>query len=252
MLKTSDSQHRSNHRRASQNRSFVKRLVEHSLIHKVKFSDYRQQVRDVYDGPRGALLHTASVLSLHLPLSERLLSQKRFDLRGVQRMLDVGSGAGQLAQHMVKYSDPGTEVFCFDLSQEMLRRNRARLQDRINSKGDPAYFTAGDLSQIPFADNTFDAISCGYVLEYMPDAITGLREMARVLVPGGRIMLLATEDTLAEAFTSRLWCCRTYTRKELRESCQELGLKWNKDLWFTNMHRRFNAGGICVELKKVG
>ena len=53
----------------------------------------------------------------------------------------------------------------------MLRRARNRL------KSQRPKFVACDLSQLPFADGSFDCITCGYVLEHLPNAETGLAEM---------------------------------------------------------------------------
>ena len=66
-----------------------------------------------------------------------------------------------------------------------------------------------------------------------------------------RLLLLATEDSFSGAFTSRLWCCRTYNRHDLFRTCRDLGLEWSKELWFTRMHKLLRAGGICVEIRKA-
>lgn len=222
-----------------------RRLVENDMIRKLSYEQYRDKVRKVYDGPQGALLSTASMLSLHVPLGERLFRSGQFDLTGVRRVLDVGSGAGQIAQHLLKYASPETKIHCFDLSAEMLRRAEQRL------KSDRPSYTAGDLYQLPFADGSFDCVTCGYVLEHLPSAHGGLSEISRVLAPGGRVFLLATEDSFFGAWNSRLWRCRTYNRDELLKTGEEVGLNHMKDLWFTPMHKAFRAGGICVELQKV-
>lgn len=222
------------------------RLVEYDLIRRVSFSEYQDEVRRVYDGPQGAMLLAFSLLSGHIPLGERLLRTRRFDLRGARCILDIGSGAGQIARHLLKYADADASITCIDLSLKMLRRARNRL------KSDVPRHVAADLSRLPFADGSFDAATCGYVLEYVPDARTGLAEISRVLRPGGRLLLLATEDSFSGACTSRVWRCRTYNRQELRRTCNELGLIWKQDLWFTRMHRVFKAGGICVEIEKRG
>jgi ubiquinone/menaquinone biosynthesis C-methylase UbiE len=173
-----------------------------------------------------------------------MLRERRFDLRGAKRILDVGSGAGQIAKHLLKYADADAGITCCDLSPEMLRRARTRL------KSDVPHHVAADLSRLPFADETFDCVTCGYVLEHLPDARLGLAELARVMQRGGRMLLLTTEDNFSGAWTSRLWCCRTYNRKDLYETCQQLGLSWTKELWFTRMHKLLRAGGICVEIEK--
>ena len=74
--------------------------------------------------------------------------------------------------------------------------------------------------------------------------------MARVMMPHARMLLLTTEDGFSGAWTSRIWCCRTYNRQELLRVCRELGLRCRKELWFTGIHKIFRAGGICVELVK--
>jgi hypothetical protein len=53
---------------------------------------------------------------------------------------------------------------------------------------------------------------------------------------------------MAGAWTSMMWCCRTYNRKELYATCEQAGLQIHKELWFTPVHRALRAGGICVEL----
>ncbi len=220
------------------------RLVEDTFIQRASSDEYRTRVRNVYAGPKGAILATCSLISLHKPLGERLLRERKFDLSGCQEILDVGSGAGQIAGHLIKYADPNARLTCFDLSPEMLRRAKKLL------KSERPRFLIADLSQLPFADETFDCVTCGYVLEHLPDARAGLAELARVMTPGGKMLLLTTEDSFGGAWTSRVWCCRTYNRQELYGACRDLGLIPHKELWFTPVHKLFRAGGICVELRK--
>src|SRR5688572_30088047 len=66
----------------------LRRIVEHKLIDKVSYEKYRAAVRDKYDGPQGALLSTASFLSLHLSFGDRLFRKRVFDLRDCKRILD--------------------------------------------------------------------------------------------------------------------------------------------------------------------
>jgi ubiquinone/menaquinone biosynthesis C-methylase UbiE len=160
-------------------------------------------------------------------------------------ILDVGSGAGQIAGHLLEFADRDARIVCVDLSQPMLCRARRRLDSER-----PTY-VAADLTSLPFADESFDGITCGYVLEHLPDPAAGLSELARVLCPKGRMLLLTTEDTFAGAWTSRLWCCRTYNRDELLKLCESIGLHWKRELWFTPLHRAVRAGGICVEIEKA-
>ncbi|MEZ6070460.1 MAG: methyltransferase domain-containing protein [Pirellulales bacterium] len=222
----------------------IHRLVENDMIRKLSYDQYRDKVREVYDGPQGALLSTASMLSLHIPLGERLFRKGKFDLSTVRRVLDVGSG---------RPDRPASAQVRTGRRQHFLLRpfgrDVARADQRLKSQR--PHFIAGDLSCLPFADGAFDCVTCGYVLEHLPSAHDGLNEIARVLMPGGRVFLLTTEDSISGAWTSRLWRCRTYNRDELLKACDEVGLHLVKDLWFTPVHKAFRAGGICVELQKA-
>ncbi|HEY2839070.1 MAG TPA: class I SAM-dependent methyltransferase [Pirellulales bacterium] len=231
-------------RQAKDRRKVFNKFVENKLIERVSYEEYRDKVRDVYDGPQGALLATASLLSGHIAAGDRLLRKRRFDLRGAKQILDVGSGAGQIAKHLLKYADYDAQLTCFDLSLEMMRRARARLKSAA-----PRHLVA-DLTRLPFADGSFDCVTCGYVLEHLPEARSGLSELSRVMRPGAKMLLIATEDNFGGAWTSRFWCCRTYNRQEMLRTCQDVGLHCKNELWFSRMHKLFRAGGICVELVK--
>lgn len=238
--------HRKSRSHRAGRRNVVNRLLEDRLISRVSYEEYREKVRDVYDGPQGAILAACSLLSLHTVLGNRLMRERKFDLRGARKILDVGSGAGQIAKHLLKYADAEARLTCFDLSHEMLRRARSRLKSRRPR------FVVADITRLPFPDAAFDCVTCGYVLEHVPDARMALSEISRVMMPGARMLLLTTEDNFSGAWTSRLWCCRTYNRHELKQTCEAVGLRWEKELWYTRMHKVLRAGGICAQLVKEG
>ncbi len=192
------------------------------------------------------MLHLSSFFSLHEPLMGQLFKSRRFDASRFDRILDVGSGAGQIIRHLLETARPDAQIVGFDLSYEMLKRARERL------KSDRPAFVAADMLEMPFRDNTFDCITCGYVLEHIPDPFPGLSEFARVLKPGGTALLLVTENSLSGLVTSHTWKCRTFSRRELREACQDVGLHWHRELWFTRFHEMLKLGGILVEVVKEG
>ena len=221
-------------------------LVEFREFQRVPLQQYRSKVRNLYDGPAGGLLMLASLVSLHQPLMGRVLKKRHFDLGRFQSILDVGSGAGQILGHLLKHTHPEVRIVACDLSPQMLRRARTR-----HTRADPRpWYVAADLMRLPFADNSFDCVTGGYVLEYLPDPEPGLAELGRVLKPGGSLLLAATEDTYTGFMNGRMWKCRTFNRDELRHACTQAGLPWNRQLWFTKAHEFLKLGGIIVEAVK--
>ena len=99
------------------------------------------------------------------------------------RLLDVGCGTGH---HLARYRRQGYEVVGVDGSAEMLARARAANPD--------IPLQEADLQALPFADATFDVVISIEVLRYLPESAPALREMARVLRPGG--ILVATAAPL--------------------------------------------------------
>ena len=126
------------------------------------------------------------------------------------------------------------------IAQELLKECGAQRAEVFRGIGE----------KLPFADNSFDCVTCGYVLEYLPDPEPGLAELGRVLKPGGSLLLAATEDTYTGFMNGRMWKCRTFNRNELRLACTQAGLPWNRQLWFTKAHQFLKLGGIIVEAVK--
>jgi ubiquinone/menaquinone biosynthesis C-methylase UbiE len=208
------------------------------------FADYRRYIQRHYDGLPGAMTALTGRLTGHETLAGRLIRRDGFDVRGCKRILDAGCGNGRYSQFLLSEADADAIITGFDYSRQMLQRARKRLQNRRVTQ------VAADLTRLPYADACFDAIVCGWVLEHLPDPKPGLRELARVLRPGGKLLLLATEDSFTGALCSRLWHCRTYNRQELRAIAEECGLHWGRELWFSEFHEKLRLGGIIAELRR--
>ena len=208
------------------------------------FLDYRRFIKRHYDGFPGALTSVTGVLTGHEALAGRLIRPGAFDVRGCKRLLDAGCGNGRYSRFLLRRADPDAVLAACDLSPRMLRRARTRL------KSDRVGHVVADLTRLPYADAVFDAAVCGWVLEHLPDPRLGLHELARVLRPGGKLLLLTTEDTLAGQWCGRLWHCRTYRRDELRRAAVACGLSWGREMFFSPLHQALRAGGIIVELTR--
>ncbi len=108
---------------------------------------------------------------------ERLWSQ----VRG-ERILEVGVGTGK----NMPYYPPGARVTAIDLSERMLERARRRAE----KLGLRVELCPMDAQHLTFPDNTFDAAVATFVFCSVPDPVQGLRELGRVVKPGGDIWLL--------------------------------------------------------------
>jgi phosphatidylethanolamine/phosphatidyl-N-methylethanolamine N-methyltransferase len=109
------------------------------------------------------------------------------------RVLEVGVGTGKnLPLHPV-----GKNVTAIDLSPRMLERARRKAR-RLRPGAD---FLIADVQSLPYPDNTFDAAVATFVFCSVPDPVRGLREIRRVLKPGGQFLLL--EHVLSERWGLR-------------------------------------------------
>jgi SAM-dependent methyltransferase len=222
----------------------LKRAIESKKVTRQPFGDYQKFIRHHYDGLAGKLTGFTGLVTGHETLAGRLIHPRAFDVRGCRRILDAGCGNGRYTKLIVRWADPDAFIAAFDLSQRMLKRARRRRHAARVSH------VAADLTKIPFASGLFDAVVCGYVLEHLPDPRPGLSELARVLRPGGKLLLLVTEDTFTGSMCSRMWHCRTYNRRELERVCNECGLYWQRPHYFSRLHAMFRLGGIIVEMRR--
>lgn len=115
---------------------------------------------------------------------------RRFVVRRVQcpdagRTLDLATGTGDIAA-LMKETHPGAEVLGADFSLGMLKE----AQRRFDGRG--IDWQACDANVLPFRSNTFDAVTFGYLLRNVDDALVVLKEVHRVLKPGGRVVCLDT------------------------------------------------------------
>jgi demethylmenaquinone methyltransferase/2-methoxy-6-polyprenyl-1,4-benzoquinol methylase len=101
-----------------------------------------------------------------------------------QRVLDVATGTGMVAAELRRRAD--CSVVGLDQSPEMLAAARTRFAD----DSDRVELVQGQAEQLPFADASFDAVTFTYLLRYVDDPAATMRELARVVRPGGRVASL--------------------------------------------------------------
>jgi ubiquinone/menaquinone biosynthesis C-methylase UbiE len=151
--------------------------------------------------------------------------QRLLDIRPGDTVLDVACGPGNTTRTLVAAVGPEGLAVGVDSSATMLAQ-----AVRETTPGSPVGYVRADAVDLPFADGTFDAISCYGALYLMDDPFGALREMIRLLKPGGRIAVLTTcargpaPLRRASVAASRFAPLRLFDVDEVSEVMREAGL----------------------------
>jgi SAM-dependent methyltransferase len=106
--------------------------------------------------------------------------------RAGERVLEVGPGTGYYSLHVAEWVAPGGALDILDLQQKMLDHTMARARARGVTNVVPA---RGDATALPYPDDSFDAAYVVATLGEVPDQDGALRELHRVIRPGGRLVV---------------------------------------------------------------
>jgi ubiquinone/menaquinone biosynthesis C-methylase UbiE len=120
------------------------------------------------------------------PLITRDKLHQALDPQPGERVLEVGPGTGYYTLDIAAWLAPDGGLDIFDLQQEMLDHTMERVADRGLSN---VIASQGDARALPYADGSFDAAILTAVLGEIPDQEAALREIARVLRAGGRLIV---------------------------------------------------------------
>jgi demethylmenaquinone methyltransferase / 2-methoxy-6-polyprenyl-1,4-benzoquinol methylase len=138
------------------------------------------RIAGVYD-----LMNTAMTAGMHHRWRQR--AADRAELQPGDAALDACCGTGDLAIELAARVGPeGTVVGC-DFSEPMLELARRKAGDRELSQ---VRFEWADALELPYPDGAFDAVTVGFGARNLANLDGGLRELARVLRPGGRLVIL--------------------------------------------------------------
>ncbi|MGD0453009.1 MAG: ubiquinone/menaquinone biosynthesis methyltransferase [Solirubrobacteraceae bacterium] len=139
------------------------------------------RIAGVYD-----LLNTVMTAGLHHRWRARAADMAR--VGAGSRVLDVATGTGDLAIELARRVSPAGEVVGSDFAEGML--DRARAKAAVAGRHVRPRFEWADAMDLPYPDDCFDAATVGFGARNFDDLPRGLAEMARVVRPGGRVVVL--------------------------------------------------------------
>jgi demethylmenaquinone methyltransferase / 2-methoxy-6-polyprenyl-1,4-benzoquinol methylase len=149
--------------------------------------DFAGQVNRMFDRVAGRYDALNSVMTAGLHHRWRRRAAQRAGLGPGDAALDVCCGTGDLALELAGRVAPGGAVIGCDFSEPMLDLAR----DKAAGRGaDGVRFEWADALALPYGVERFDAVTVGFGVRNLADLDRGLREMARVLKPGGRLVIL--------------------------------------------------------------
>jgi demethylmenaquinone methyltransferase/2-methoxy-6-polyprenyl-1,4-benzoquinol methylase len=144
-------------------------------------------VRAMFDRIAGLYDLMNAVMTAGLDRTWRRRAAELASVSPGDRVLDVATGTGDLALELARRVSPGGEVVGIDFSERMLEL--ARTKANAASEADVRFESANALA-LPFPDGAYDAATVGFGARNFADLERGLREMARVVRPGGRVVVL--------------------------------------------------------------
>jgi demethylmenaquinone methyltransferase/2-methoxy-6-polyprenyl-1,4-benzoquinol methylase len=140
------------------------------------------QVREMFDRIAGVYDRLNTVMTAGLHHQWRRRAADLAALKPGARALDVATGTGDLALELARRVMPGGEVVGIDFAERMLELARAKAPE--------IDFRVGNALALDFADDEFDAATVGFGARNFADLERGLHEMARVVRPGGHVVVL--------------------------------------------------------------
>lgn len=148
--------------------------------------DKARRVRGVFDSVASRYDLMNDLMSAGLHRAWKAYTVMVANVQPGQRVLDIAGGTGDLALAFAKKVGPMGQVVHTDINEAMLRIGRDRLLDA----GVILPTAVCDAEKLPFPDSHFDLVSVAFGLRNMTHKDAALREMARVLKPGGKLLVL--------------------------------------------------------------
>lgn len=169
----------------------------------------KEGIRKLFDNIAQDYDRLNHILSLNIDKGWRKKAVREIaDVDKPLKVLDVACGTADFTIEIARKVASGSEVIGVDISEGMMAIGR----EKIEKAGVSAELSVADCEALPYQEGTFDRISVGFGVRNFEHLDLGLREMYRVLVPGGKLVILEL-SVPANAFLC--WCYKLYFLKIL-------------------------------------
>jgi len=142
-------------------------------------------IKDMFDSISGRYDLMNRLMTFGRDIAWRRFMTSITNLPKGGRLLDVGTGTGDIAFEALR-ADPSVRVIGLDFTAEMMKTGRKRERSELIG------WCLGDALRLPFPDDTFDAVTSGFLIRNVLDVQSAFREQLRVVKPGGRVICLDT------------------------------------------------------------
>ncbi len=146
-----------------------------------------------------------TLISLGLDKSWRRFTVRRSELITGGHGLDVCCGTGMLTLEQARIAGPTGIIVGLDFSENMLEVAKNNIKDSGFSEN--IRLIQGNAMELPFEDSTFDCATVSWGLRNVPDILTVVREMTRVVKPGSKVVSLDMAQPSAPIFKQFYWLC---------------------------------------------
>ena len=169
----------------------------------------KEGIRKLFDNIAPEYDRLNHILSLNIDKGWRKKAVREIaDTDRPMKVLDVACGTADFTIEIAQKVAPGSKVTGVDISEGMMAIGR----EKIKKAGLTAELSVADCEALPYPDDTFDRISVGFGVRNVEHLEIGLGEMFRVLVPGGKLVILEL-SVPSNAFIR--WCYKLYFLKIL-------------------------------------
>jgi ubiquinone/menaquinone biosynthesis C-methylase UbiE len=173
----------------------------------------------------------------HAPLTNWGLSL--VDIQDGWTMLDIGCGGGATLQRLLKRSQ-GAKVYGIDISEESVAKARQINADMLDKQ---VFVQQGSAEKLPYEDGKFDLVTAVETVYFWPNLHSCLKEVRRVLKPGGRFAIMVEVVDTDSKWTNVVEGMTAYTPEQLKTLLDEVGFKQ------TEIHRKKPSYATILSVK---